>query len=56
MNDAVDRARKAHDEARRMYQRVLARWAMDVMSLRRAGLDSPCLRVEGPGVRVRRAA
>jgi hypothetical protein len=27
--------------ARRMYQRVLAGWAMDLLALRRAGLDRP---------------
>jgi hypothetical protein len=27
--------------ARQMYQRVLAGWAMDLLTLRRAGLDQP---------------
>jgi hypothetical protein len=33
--------------ARRMYQRVLAAWAMDLLSLRRAGLDRPGRRTVG---------
>lgn len=32
---------EAELEARRMYQRTLASWAMDVLSLRRRGLDVP---------------
>lgn len=32
---------EAEQDARRMYQRVLAGWAMDVLSLRRRGLETP---------------
>jgi hypothetical protein len=31
-------------DAVRMYQRMLAAWASDVLALRRAGLDTPGLR------------
>ena len=34
-------------EARAIYQRVLAGWAMDVLELRRGGLDRPSLRCAG---------
>lgn len=34
-------------EARAIYQRVLAGWAMDVLELRRGGLDRPSLRNSG---------
>ena len=34
-------------EARAIYQRVLAGWAMDVLELRRGGLDRPSLRSSG---------
>jgi len=34
-------------EARAIYQRVLAGWAMDVLELRRGGLDRPSLRCTG---------
>ena len=35
-------------QARRMYVRVLSQWAMDLMQLRRDGLDVPSTR-EGEG-------
>lgn len=44
-------------EIRQMYQRFLASWAMDTLSLRSAGLDRPCprganvLAPAGPGTR-----
>lgn len=38
---------RAVREARAIYQRVLAGWAMDVMELRRGGLDKPSLRDQG---------
>lgn len=31
-------------DARRMYQRMLSAWAMDLMSLRQRGLDRPGVR------------
>lgn len=34
-------------EARAIYLRVLAGWAMDVLELRREGLDRPSLRCTG---------
>ncbi|MFG0326748.1 MAG: hypothetical protein ACF8SC_05720 [Phycisphaerales bacterium JB037] len=34
----------AEAEARRLFQRVLSRWAMDALHLRRLGLDRPCFR------------
>ena len=34
-------------EARAIYHRVLAGWAMDVLELRRGGLDKPSLRACG---------
>jgi|GEM_PF-6414605 len=34
-------------EARAIYQRVLAGWAMDVLELRREGLDRPSMRCTG---------
>jgi hypothetical protein len=37
-------ASMAEAEARRLFQRVLAGWAMDVLALRRAGLDRPTWR------------
>jgi hypothetical protein len=46
-------------EARAIYQRVLAGWAMDVLELRRGGLDKPSLRCTGETLPVtprRRAA
>ena len=46
-------------EARAIYQRVLAGWAMDVLELRRGGLDRPSLRCTGhsmPMTPQRRAA
>jgi len=39
--------REAVREARAIYQRVLAGWAMDVLELRRGGLDRPSLRFSG---------
>lgn len=36
--------------ARLMFERVLTRWAMDVLSLRRHGLDRPGHREIGPGL------
>ncbi len=38
---------RAVREARAIYQRVLAGWAMDVLELRRGGLDKPSLRDHG---------
>ena len=35
-------------EVRAMFQRVLAAWAVDALSLRRRGLDRPCSR-DGDG-------
>ncbi len=32
---------RARAEAERMFRRVASQWAMDVLSLRRAGLDVP---------------
>ena len=34
----------ARSEVRAMFQRVLAAWAVDALSLRRRGLDRPCSR------------
>lgn len=45
MNGAAERAERAVDDARRMYRRVLATWAMDVLALRAAGLDKPGFRL-----------
>ncbi len=39
---------EARDHARAMFQRVLAAWAVDALSLRRRGLDRPCSR-DGAG-------
>jgi hypothetical protein len=49
----------AVQEARAIYQRVLAGWAMDALELRRGGLDKPSFRSAGeslPVVPQRRAA
>jgi hypothetical protein len=46
-------------EARAIYQRVLAGWAMDSLELRRGGLDRPSFRSTGdtlPVTPARRAA
>lgn len=46
-------------EARAIYQRVLAGWAMDALELRRGGLDRPSIRCTGETLTVtpqRRAA
>lgn len=37
-------AERAVFEARAMFQRVLTGWAMDVLALRREGLDTPTVR------------
>lgn len=34
----------ARSDVRAMFQRVLAAWAVDALSLRRRGLDRPCHR------------
>ena len=31
-------------DAKRMFQRVLSAWAMDVLALKRRGWDRPCVR------------
>lgn len=41
MKDAAERGERAVETARRMYRRVLAGWAMDVLALRASGLDKP---------------
>lgn len=41
---------EAEQEARQMFQRFLAGWAMDVLELRRRGLDRPVERRGCPGV------
>ena len=50
------RAEKALEDSRRMYGRMLAGWASDALTLRRKGLEVPGRRVQGSGLRVRRAA
>lgn len=43
-------AERAVDEARAMFRRTLSGWAMDVMELRRRGLNRPLMpRREGQG-------
>lgn len=37
-------AERAAIEARLMFQRMLTGWAMDVLTLRKQGLDAPSLR------------
>src|SRR5262249_60631837 len=37
----------SHAQVRRMFQRTLAGWTMDLLALRRAGLDHPGLRRGG---------
>lgn len=47
MRHAIERDRGLGTEAttpRAMFERVLAAWAMDVLSLRRRGLDRPTVR------------
>jgi hypothetical protein len=44
---AVGSERTGRDEVRAMFQRVLAAWAVDALSLRRRGLDRPCSRDRG---------
>ena len=34
----------ARQDAQRMFNRVLAAWASDVLTLRSSGLDRPCVR------------
>lgn len=41
-------ASMAEAEAKRLFQRVLAGWAMDVLMLRHAGLDRPTWRPSAP--------
>jgi len=38
---AAEQARRAVEEARRVYQRTLTAWVGDLLVLRRAGLDQP---------------
>lgn len=47
---------RARQEARKMFQRVLANWASDLLALRSGGLDRPVRRTQGSGLGVRRAA
>lgn len=49
-------AERARAEARRIFHRVLASWATDLMALRAKGLDRPVRRTVGAGFTVRRAA
>ena len=51
MQDAAPISSPPIDEAaaRRLYQRVVTGWALDALSLRRRGLDRPCVRGIGPG-------
>lgn len=37
----ADQAGRAVEEARHLYQRTLAAWVGDLLTLRRAGLDQP---------------
>jgi hypothetical protein len=46
--DEATRVTEWEQQARRMYVRVLSQWAMDLLQLRRDGLDVPCAR-EGEG-------
>ncbi len=47
---------RARADARQMFQRVLASWATDLLTLRARGLDRPVRRTPGAGLTVRRAA
>ena len=38
---AAEQARQAVEDARRLYQRTMAAWVGDLLTLRRAGLDEP---------------
>lgn len=49
-------AERARAESRRMFHRVLANWATDLMALRARGLDRAVRRTPGAGLTVRRAA
>ncbi len=49
-------AERARADARRMFHRVLATWATDLMVLRSRGLARPIRRTQGDGFTVRRAA
>jgi len=47
----------AEEVARRMFHRMLAGWAGDVLHLRSEGLDRPCLRAPAaPGMPLKQAA
>lgn len=39
-------------DAKRMFQRVLSAWAVDVLALRRRGWDRPCVRNLDAGLAV----
>ncbi len=41
MDKAGDNADRALRESQRLYRRYMSAWAMDVLALRRAGLDRP---------------
>ncbi len=40
----MDPGRQIEHEAKRLFDRVLSQWAMDVLRLRGNGLDQPCTR------------
>ena len=53
---ANERALRSLEESRRLYARMLASWASDMLTLRRRGLETPGRRIYGAGGKVRRAA
>ena len=55
---SADTSEHAAQEARRMFHRFLAAWAMEVLALQRNGLDRPCVRDpwETPAPTLRQAA
>lgn len=48
MTHTQDQSSAAAREVRHLFQRVLGAWAMDILSLRRAGLDRPSVRAGSP--------
>lgn len=57
MTDMSFQGEMARQEACRMFRKVLQEWAMDALSLRRAGLDRPSVRAaDRPAAPLRKAA
>lgn len=48
-NETTRSGEMSEAEARRLFQRVLSRWALDALHLRRLGLDRPCFRASAAG-------